>query len=103
MPRKTKDAKPGRVTPKGGPVKRSGAGTATAGPATGGRYTAPIPTEFKVSPWWVPALMVTLLVLGVLVIILNYLSVLGGSASNVYLFLGLGLIVAGFVVSTRWH
>ena len=103
MPRKTKDAKPGRVTPKGGPVKRSAGAPTATGPAPSGRYTAPIPNEFKVSPWWVPALMVTLLVLGVLVILLNYLSVLGGSASNVYLFIGLGLIVAGFIVSTRWH
>ena len=40
---------------------------------------------------------------GVVVILLNYLSLLGGSASNVYLFVGLGLIVAGFITSTRWH
>ncbi len=39
----------------------------------------------------------------VLVILLNYLSLLGGSANNAYLFVGLGLIVAGFITSTRWH
>ena len=103
MPRKTKDAKPGRVTPKGGPVKRNGAAPTAAGISGSGRYTAPTPAEFKVSPWWVPALMITLLVLGVLVILLNYLSLLGGSANNIFLFVGLGLIVAGFITSTRWH
>jgi len=51
----------------------------------------------------VPALIVTFFVAGILVILLNYLSLLGGHASNVYLFVGLGLIVAGFVAATRWH
>lgn len=101
MARKTKDARPGRVTPKGGPVTRKSA--TGAAPATTGRYTAPVPRELKVSPWWVPALMLSFFVAGVVVILLNYLSLLGGSANNVYLFAGLGLIVLGFITSTRWH
>jgi hypothetical protein len=36
------------------------------------------------------------------VILLNYMGVLG-QASNVYLFIGLGCIVAGFITATRWH
>jgi hypothetical protein len=101
MPRKTKDARPGRVTPKGGPPKRK---VTASGPSTdSGRYTAPIPREFRVSPWWVPALMVLFFVGGVVVILLNYLSLIGGHANNLYLFVGLGLIVAGFITSTRWH
>ncbi|MDE3206912.1 MAG: cell division protein CrgA [Acidobacteriota bacterium] len=104
MPRKTKDARPGRVTPKGGPTKRRVAAASPASTATeSGRYTAPIPREFRVSPWWVPALMVAFFGAGVLIIMLNYLSLIGGSANNVYLFIGLGLIVAGFITSTRWH
>lgn len=103
MPRKTKDAQPGRTTPKGGPAKRKVAAVSGAGPATGGgRYTAPIPSEFRVSPWWVPAIMLGFFVVGVLVILLNYLGAFG-HASNVYLFVGLGLIVCGFVAATRWH
>jgi hypothetical protein len=104
MPRKTKDA-PGRTTPKGGPVRKS----APAGPAkssasaTSGRYTAPIPRELKSSPWWVPAFIVGFFGLGVICILLNYLSVLPGGASNAYLFAGLGLIVCGFITATRWH
>jgi len=101
--RKTKEARPGRVTPKGGTARRKVVASAAAGPAESGRYTAPIPREFRVSPWWVPALMLTFFIGGVLVILLNYLNLLGGPANNVYLFAGLGLIVAGFITSTRWH
>ena len=99
MPRKTKDT-PGRVTPKGGPARRSSpSGTQTSS----GRYTAPIPREFKSSPWWVPVLILTFFGLGLLSILLNYLGLLPGGASNGYLFLGLGLIVAGFIAATRYH
>jgi hypothetical protein len=98
MPRKTKDT-PGRVTPKGGPARRSSPAASTSS----GRYTAPIPREFRSSPWWVPVLILTFFGLGLLCILLNYLGLLPGGASNGYLFLGLGLIVAGFIGATRWH
>ena len=48
-------------------------------------------------------MMLTLLVAGMLVIVCNYLGVLPGEASNVYLFVGLGLITAGFLVATRYR
>ena len=103
MPRKTKDATPGRVTPKGGPVKNRSAGGAATGGTTSGRYTAPIPREYRSSPWWVPALILAFFAAGIVIILLNYLGLLGGSASNTYLFIGLGCIVLGFISSTRWH
>jgi hypothetical protein len=100
MPRKTKDA-PGRVTPKGGPPRR---GAASGGATTSsGRYTAPIPREVRSSPPWVPVLILAFFGLGLLCIVLNYLGILPGGASNVYLFVGLGLIVAGFIAATRYH
>lgn len=108
MPRKTKDA-PGRVTPKGGPVRQGGGGggrTGTGGRTTqpgSGRYTAPIPREFRSSPWWVPVLILTFFGLGLICILLNYLGLLPGGADNWYLLLGLGLIVAGFIAATRYH
>jgi hypothetical protein len=105
MPRKTKDA-PGRVTPKGGPPRRSGgsSGGAGSGASTGsGRYTAPIPREFRSSPWWVPVLILTFFGLGLISIMLNYLGLLPGGASNGYLFVGLGCIVVGFIAATRYH
>ncbi|MGI8794029.1 MAG: cell division protein CrgA [Acidimicrobiales bacterium] len=83
---------------------KGGATSAVAGPSGGGRYTPPIPKEFKVSPRWVPILMGILLGLGMIVIVFNYLGLVpGGEASNWYLLAGLGLITGGFVVATRWH
>jgi Cell division protein CrgA len=103
MPRKTKDA-PGRVTPKGGPAKRGGSAGGSGGPSTSsGRYTAPIPAEMRSSPRWYPVLILAFFAVGVVGIMLNYVGLLPGGASNIYLFIGLGFIVAGFVAATRWH
>ena len=117
MARRTKDA-PGRATPKGTrpnrPAKASGRATPSSAATTRyareatGRYTPPTSQEeHKPSPWWVPALMLSFFGGGILAIVLNYLGVLpainGAQPSNVYLLGGLGAIVAGFVVSTRWH
>ena len=90
-----KDAKDkkasGRVTPKG---------------TTSGRYTPPTPKEYKVSPPWVPVLMLTLLVLGMLVIVSNYLpgaGLLPGDTDNKWLLIGLGLITGGFITATKYR
>jgi hypothetical protein len=100
-------AKGGRVTPKGTqPAGTKGSAAAGSGGAmpSSGRYTPPIPQEYKVSPRWVPITMGILLVAGMLTIILNYLSLMpGGEPSNAYLLGGLGLITAGFIVATRWR
>jgi cell division protein CrgA len=85
----------GRVTPK----KGSGA----AKPTASTRYTPPIPSAVKSSPIWVPILMFTLLGLGMLMIPANYLGVLPGSTSNLYLGGGLGLICAGILVATQYR
>jgi hypothetical protein len=55
------------------------------------------------SPWWFPVLILGLFGLGLVCILLNYLGLLPGGASNVYLFIGLGLIVGGFISATQWH
>ena len=100
MARKTKDA-PGRVTPKGGATRSKG--SPSGSDDVSGRYTAPIPKEMKVSPPWYPYLVLAFFLLGIVVILLNYLGLLGGHASNWFLLAGLGLIVVGFVAATRWH
>jgi hypothetical protein len=41
--------------------------------------------------------------IGVLMIVLNYIGLLPGAASNWYLLGGLGLIVVGFVISTQYR
>lgn len=96
MERKVKS---GRVTAKGG---------ASTGPSTtSGRYTPPIPKEYKVSPRWVPVLMFTFLIGGVVVIIGNYLLYTahpgGLHSSNIYLLVGLVMITAGFITATRYR
>ena len=55
------------------------------------------------SPRWVPVLILVFFGVGLLSIVLNYLGVLPGGTSNVYLFIGLGCIVAGFIGATRYH
>ena len=100
MARRTKDA-PGRVTPKGG--AKSGRVTPRAAPPASGRYTPPVPKEYKESPRWFPVLLLGLLVAGMAVILLNYLGVLPGGAKNAYLLVGLGLITLGFIAATRYR
>jgi uncharacterized membrane protein len=84
----------GRVTPKGGP---------TATPSA--RYTPPVARKQDMpSPMWVPVLMFTLLGMGVLVIVLNYVSLLpGGDVSNWYLVLGLVLILGGIITDNQFR
>jgi hypothetical protein len=88
----------GRVTPKGGAAR-----TASAAPSS--RYTPPVPRRDQMpSPRWVPVLMFTLLAIGVVVIVLNYIDiVLPGATSNGYLLLGLGFILAGIITATQYR
>jgi hypothetical protein len=65
------------------------------------RYTPPPPKKAPPSPLWVPVTMFTLLGLGMVIVIGNYL--LGDHAKNALLFLGLGFITAGFLLSTRYR
>ena len=58
------------------------------------------------SPTWVPVLMFGLLIVGALIIILNYLAFLptpDGEASNWYLLLGLGFILGGIITATQFR
>ncbi len=94
----------GRVTPKGGVAKtRRPAGS--PGTAEGSsRYTPPVPGGSRPpSPTWVPVLMFTLFALGMLTLILNYLSLLPGAVSNWYLLAGLGFILGGIITATQYR
>jgi hypothetical protein len=97
MPRRTKEA-PGRVT-----AKADSRGRALVGTTASGRYTAPTPADYRHSPWWVPVVMLTFFGAGLLMIVLNYISLLPAAPSNWYLLGGLGLIICGFVVSTQYR
>jgi VIT1/CCC1 family predicted Fe2+/Mn2+ transporter len=110
----------GSVAPKGqsGPGRAQRKGTSTAGrttvatrsrvgrytsPEHSGKYTPPLPKSAHKSPRWYGAVVLALLVLGVLLILLNYLTVLPGAVSAWYLVAGLVVIFVGFVMATRYR
>ena len=70
-----------------------------------GRYTRPIPKSVRRSPPWYGALVLVLLLLGVAIIVLNYLAHIPGVAhgSPWGLVVGLVLIFAGFLMATRYR
>ncbi len=73
-----------------------------------GRYTPPGTRSASKgpSPRWVPVLMFGLWTVGLLVIILNYMGVLPGSAdggNGWYLVGGLTAILAGIMVATQYR
>jgi hypothetical protein len=94
----------GRSNPKG-----TSKGTSKIGrPSTAeesGRYTRPIPKSVRRSPPWYGALVLILLLLGVAIIVINYLAHLPGVAhgSPWGLVVGLVLIFAGFLMATRYR
>ncbi len=68
------------------------------------RYTPPAPKKAPPSKLWVPASMFTCLVLGVIVIAGNYLEFMPGrETTNTNLVIGLGLLIAGFILATYYR
>jgi hypothetical protein len=59
--------------------------------------------EEKVSPQWYVVLMFSLMAVGVIVIMLNYLSLLPGGQRSLFLYTGLASIAAGFVMTMNYH
>ena len=55
------------------------------------------------SPRWFVLTMSSLMILGVLMIVLNYLTILPGSVSRWYLWGGLGMIGGGFLMTTNYN
>jgi hypothetical protein len=94
----------GRVTPKGGPAARKRAVGDDSSSLASSRYTPPVPGgSHPPSPTWVPVLMFSLFGLGMLTLILNYVSLLPGAVSNWYLLAGLGFILGGIVAATQYR
>ena len=98
----TAKRKGGRVTPKGTTPAGRPRPAPSATPASS-RYTPPVPRQQKVSPRWVPVLMWALILVGAVMIVLNYLELLPGAASNVYLLVGLAAILAGIITATQYR
>lgn len=69
-------------------------------------YQAPPKPKPKPSPRWFGITILTVLLAGVAVIVLNYLGIeelLPGAPRNLYLWLGLGAIAVGFGLATQWR
>ena len=108
-----------RVTPKGGPVStRTGtAKSSNAKPQSKAakaaaaendehesrRYTPPSSNnDMLPSPWWVPALMFGLLIVGAVIIMANYMGAFG-DAENIRLVIGLAFILGGIITATQYR
>ena len=95
-----------RVTPAGGaPVARPTRGgrkkDKVAPDHTSKRYTPPSKHDMP-SPMWVPVLMFGCLAIGAIVIMLNYVGVLG-AVSNLKLVIGLAFILVGIITATQYR
>ena len=72
-------------------------------PEQSGRYTRPVPKEIRRSARWFGPSILFLMIFGVLMILLNYLTVLPGSVTIWYLVAGLVVIFVAFMMATRYH
>jgi hypothetical protein len=70
-------------------------------PERSGRYTRPVERNTDESPRWFGAAIVGVFILGLLIIILNYLDVLPDSVSQWYLLTGILIIFAGFAAMMK--
>ena len=68
------------------------------------RYTPPPPKKAPPSKLWVPVGLTTLLAVGLIVVVTNYLNLLPGpDTENRYLLLGIALISGGFLMATNYR
>ena len=72
-------------------------------PTQSKKISSKMSTSDTPSPKWYTILMSSLMIVGVLLIVLNYLTLLPGSVSRWYLWSGLGLIGAGFLMTTNYN
>ncbi len=98
----------GRTTPKGtkGNAPKANAKIGRYKTAEeSGRYTPPIPKDVRHSSKAYGILVLSLLIAGVAIIFLNYITGLPFLAhgSPWYLVIGLGVIFAGFLMATRYR
>ena len=66
------------------------------------RYTPPASKDLYESPKWVPILMMTFIILGVLCILSRYI-IPAFSDTNLPVLIGLGFLLAGLFTATKWR
>ena len=86
-----------------GPPRRAGRATPPKSRDVNKRYTAPIPKSVRHSPRWFGPVLLVLLVVGLLLIVGNYVGIMPGGTSNWYLIGGLVGIVIGAMMATQYH
>jgi hypothetical protein len=94
---------PGRATRKGRSAGRTTGKGASSATTASGRYTPPIPRRVRRSPKWMGPLILLLLLIGALMIVLNYFDVLPASPTNWYLLGGIIVIACGFGTATQYR
>jgi hypothetical protein len=67
------------------------------------RYTAPIPRSKRQSPPWFGWLLGVLALVGVALVVLNYLGLLPGGTNGWYLLAGVVFLASAFVAATFWR
>ncbi len=67
------------------------------------RYTPPPPKKAPPSPLWFGVAITTFLLVGLMLVVLNYIGLLPGEAENRYLIIGLAFISVGFMMATGYH
>ena len=101
---KKRTATNGRATPPGErPGRTSGRATPPKSRDINKRYTAPIPKSVRPSPRWFGPVLLALLIIGLLLIVGNYVGIMPGGTSNWYLIGGLVGIVVGAMMATQYH
>jgi hypothetical protein len=55
------------------------------------------------SPMWYVAIMFGLMALGIVIILLNYMGIFGGTADNKFLIIGLAGIGVGFTMTMNYR
>ena len=85
------------------PVSKKRSANKNSGPTRSKKISAQMSDVSGPSPRWFVVTMSSLMIIGVLLIVLNYLTLLPGSVSRWYLWSGLGSIGIGFVMTTKYN
>ena len=85
------------------PVSKKRSAKKNLGPTKSKKISAQMSDVSGPSPKWFVITMSSLMIIGVLLIVLNYLTLLPGSVSRWYLWSGLASIGVGFLMTTKYN
>ncbi len=85
------------------PVSKKREKNRNSGPTRSKKISTQMSDSSGPSPRWFVVTMSSLMIVGVLMIVLNYLTLLPGSVSRWYLWGGLASIGMGFLMTTKYN